>query len=67
MKMDRKAKVSNFIKLLLMSFLKSSEAKFDTVIGKIFILQLERESEAENEKRKRVMKGKNLQKELNYP
>ena len=64
--MDEKAKVSNFIKLSLMSFLESSEAKFDTVIGKVFILQLERDNEAENKERKRMMKEKNLQKELKY-
>ena len=39
-----------------MSFLKSSEAKFDIATEKVFILQLERKSAAENEERKRVMK-----------
>ena len=51
--MNGKAKVSNFIKLPLINFLESSGTKFDTAIEKVFILQLERESEAENEGRKR--------------
>ena len=54
-----KAKVSNFTKLPLMSFLESGGAKFDTATRKVIILQLERESEVENEERKRVVKEKN--------
>ena len=57
--MNGKENVSNFTKVPLISFLKSSGVKFDTTIGKVIILQLERESEVENEERKRVAKEKN--------
>ena len=65
--MNGKAKVSNFIKLFLMSFLESSGAKFDIAIGKVFILQLKRESEVENEKRKKGDEREEFAEGAKYP
>jgi len=49
--MDGKAKVRNFTKLPLLSFLESSWDKFDAATGRVINLQLYKESEAEKTER----------------